>query len=1076
MKRILLLSFAFLTVIAFSAMAQRTVSGKVTDDSGETLPGVNVVIKGTTTGTTTDLDGNYRLSVDEGATLVFSFVGFETQEVQVGARTTIDISMGGATELQEVVVTAVGIESNKASLGYSVQNVGADDIKNSQETNLVNSLNGKVAGVTVVSSSGSPGASSNIRIRGNTSISGSNSPLFVVDGIPVDNNEYGNGVDGVSRSNRAIDLNPNDIENITVLKGAAATVLYGIRAANGAVIINTKKGKKGSLTVRLNSSVRMDQVNKLPPLQKEYSQGRAVGGALTYRGPETLEGNSWGPRISDLEFDGDETYPYDQNGRLVPAGTGNGQPARGYDNYDNFFVNGFTFDNTLSVSGGSEAVNYYFSVGNLEQNGVIPNSTWGRTSLKATVSSDLTDKLNVAMSANFINSGGFRVQQGSNTSGIMLGLLRTAPTFDNANGYSNGQDAADDPSTYEFPDGTQRSYRAGIYDSPFWVVNNNPFVDDVNRIIGYTAIEYKVLDWLSVSYKIGMDSYAEEINSAFNINSATQPGGSVNQLARNSKDINSDFLVKINRNVTDDINISAVLGHNYYSTNIVTQQTTGTTLSVPKFYHISNATTINGFKTVARRKLSGVFGQVNFAWRDQVFVNVSGRNDWSSILPSNDNSVFYPAVSLGWDFTETLGLSNGAILSYGKIRGSWAQVGNDGGNAFIFATDPYFSGATYGGDGFITTGGNFPFAGPGGTTNAFDRDNLLPNGNLRPELTTTTEVGAEVKLFGGRLGFDFTYYNTLTEDAIIAVDIAPSSGYNSAVQNVAEISNKGIELVVNGTPIQSGDFSWDVSVNFTKYENIVEKLAPGVETVSLAGFVSTTSRAVAGQPYGAIYGSGFKRTADGTLIMDAQGWPDEVDADFVLGDPNPDWLAGIRNTLAYKGLSFGMFWDIRQGGDMWNGTYGILKTFGVAEITAEQREIRGYVFDGVVQTGTDTDGNPVYAPNTTPVDFYSPIAGIGVNKWNRYAFGGLPEENIQSTSWVRLREISLGYSLPSSLVSSIGFKDLSLTLVGRNLLLFTEYNGIDPETNLTGASNGIGLDYFNNPNTKSYAITLNATF
>lgn len=1069
MKRILLLSFAFLTVVAFSAMAQRTVSGKVTDESGETLPGVNVVIKGTTTGTTTDLDGNYRLSVDEGATLVFSFVGFTAQEIAVGARTTIDLSMSGVTELQEVVVTAVGIETNRASLGYSVQNVKADDIRNAQETNLVNALNGKVAGVTVVSSSGSPGASSNIRIRGNTSISGGNSPLFVIDGIPIDNNEYGNGTGGVSRSNRAIDINPNDIASLTVLKGAAATVLYGIRAANGAVIITTKKGEAGAPVVSVNSSMRMDQINKMPDLQKTYSQGRSSGGALTYRGPDTGEGNSWGPAISTLEFDGSD-YPYDKNGRLVPVGTGNGQAANAYDNIDNFFVNGYTFDNSVSVSGGSESAKYYFSVGNLAQSGVIPNSTWGRTSIKLTTSADLSDKLSVALSANYINSGGFRVQQGSNTSGIMLGLLRTTPTFDNANGFSDGNDAAKVLSTFEFPDGTQRSYRGGIYDSPFWVVNNNPFRDEVNRVIGYTSLEYKVLDWLSVSYKIGLDSYSERINSAFNINSATQRVGSVNQVLRTSKDLNSDFLIKINKNISSDITMNAVLGHNYYSTNIITQQTTGTTLSVPKFYHISNATDPLGFEGVTRRKLMGVFGQVNLAWRDQVFLNVSARNDWSSILPKDNNAVLYPAVSLGWDFTETFGLSNGSILSYGKLRASYGQVGNDGGNAFIYATDPYFSVAGYGGDGFISTGGAFPGFG----VNAFDRNNTLPNGLLKPELTTTTEFGGEFKFFSGRLGFDVTYYSSLTTDAIIAVPIAPSTGFSTAIQNAAEISNDGIELVVTGTPIKSGDFSWDISINFTKYENVVEKLAPGVETISLAGFVSTTSRAVAGQPYGAIFGASFLRNDEGKLVVDSNGWPEQDPVEGAIGNPNPDWLAGVRNTLTFKGFSFGMLWDIRSGGDMWNGTYGILKTFGVHKVTESQREVKGYVFDGVVNTGTAE--NPVYVANTTPVDFYNPRFAASQNKWNRYSFGGLPEENIQDTSWLRLREVSLGYSLPKSMLSNIGFNNLSLTLTGRNLLLFTEYNGIDPETNLTGASNGIGLDYFNNPNTKSYAITLNASF
>jgi TonB-linked SusC/RagA family outer membrane protein len=1072
MKRILLLSFAFLTVVAFSAMAQRTVSGKVTDDSGESLPGVNVVIKGTTTGTTTDLDGNYRLSVDEGATLVFSFVGFESQEIAVGARTTIDLSMSGVTELQEVVVTAVGIETNRASLGYSVQNVKADDIRSSQETNLVNALNGKVAGVTVVSSSGSPGASSNIRIRGNTSISGSNSPLFVIDGIPIDNSEYGGGTDGVSRSNRAIDINPNDIASLTVLKGAAATVLYGMRASNGAVIITTKKGEIGAPTISVTSSVRMDQVNKLPELQKTYAQGRNVGGVAGYRGPETSEGNSWGPALSTLEFDGATDYPFDKNGRLVPVGTGNGKAAIGYDNYDNFFVNGFTYDNSVSVSGGTEAAKYYFSVGNLQQSGVIPKSNWGRTSVKVSTTSELTDKLSVSLSATYMNSGGQRVQQGSNTSGIMLGLLRTTPTFDNANGHTNGNDAAADLTSFEFPDGSQRSYRNGVYDSPFWVVNNNPFRDEVNRVFGFASADYKVLDWLSVSYKIGLDTYAERVNSAFNIGSATQPSGSVNQFIRSSTDYNSDFLIKINRNISSDITMNAVLGHNFFSTRVYTQQATGTTLSVPKFYHISNASTPLGFEGVNRRKLMGVFGQVNLAWRDQVFLNVSARNDWSSVLPNKKgaNDVLYPAVSLGWDFTETFGLSNGSILSYGKVRASYGQVGNDGGIGFTFLTDPYYSVATWGGDGFISSGGQFPAA----FGNAFDRNGTLPNGLLKPELTTTTEVGGEFKFFSGRLGFDVTYYNSLTTDAIIAVPIAPSSGYNQAIQNAAEISNKGIELVATGTPIKSGDFSWDISVNFTKYENIVEKLAPGVETISLAGFVSTTSRAVAGQPYGALFGASFLRNDAGQLVIDENGWPEQDPVEGAIGNPNPDWLAGVRNTLTYKGFSFGMLWDIRSGGDMWNGTYGILKTFGVHKVTESQREVKGYVFDGVVNTGTAEA--PVYVANTTAVDFYNPRFPISQNKWNRYAFGGLPEENMQDTSWLRLREVSLGYALPKSMLSNIGFNNLSITLTGRNLLLFTEYNGIDPETNLTGASNGIGLDYFNNPNTKSYAITLNASF
>ncbi len=1075
MRKFLLLSFMLMFAFAFSdSWAQeRTVSGKVTSiEDGSTLPGVNVVLKGTTSGTVTDIDGNFKLAVpSEGGSLVFSFIGLATEEVAIGARSVIDIQMSpDVKQLSEVIVTAVGLEANKASIGYSVQNVAADEVRQAQETNVVNALSGKVAGVQIISSAGTPGGSAQINIRGKTSISGGNSPLFVIDGIPIDNSEFGNGTDGVNRSNRAIDINPADIASLTVLKGAAATVLYGIRAANGAIIITTKRGKSGKPVVSFSTSTRVDKVNKLPELQSTYAQGSAVGGVITYRGPETGEGNSFGPKISDLEFDGATDYPYDQGGRLVAAGTGNGVPARAYDNLDNFFVNGVTYDNNLSVAGGSDVANYFVSAGHLYQTGIIPVSDFARTSLRATVSSDITDKLSISMSANYVRSGGYRVQQGSNVSGIMLGLLRNTPTFDIGNGLT-GREAAGQVSTYERPSGAQRNYRGGGgYDNPFWTTRNSPFNDVVNRVIGYTAVEYKITDWLSASYKLGIDYYSENIKSAFNIGSRTQSVGEVNLLDRNSKDLNSDLLLKFNKSI-NDFTVGGVIGHNFYSNQVDTHQTVGTTLSVPKFYDISNTSSVQGFESTARRKLHGVFGQVNVGWDETVFLNLSARNDWSSVLPKDNNSVFYPAVSLGYVVSNTLGLTDTPIFSYIKLRASWGQVGNDGGSAFIYSTDPYFSVATFGGDGFISTGGNFPAF---GGVNAFDRNNTLPNGQLKPELTTTSEIGAELKFFKGRLGLDVTYYDSKTEDAIIAVDVAPASGFNSAIQNAAVVTNTGVELVLNASPIRSDDFSWDIDVNFTKYKNTVESLSPGIETVSLAGFVSTTSRAVAGQPYGAIFGAKFLRNDQGELVMGSDGWPEQDPIEGVIGDPNPDWLAGIRNTINFKGVSLSALLDIRQGGDVWNGTYGILKTFGMHEVTAQQREIKGYVFEGVQNTGTDEA--PVYVPNTTPVDFYNPRFGASQNKWNRYAFGGLPEENIQDASWVRLREVTLSYALPKSVLSNTFVSDLKVSLSGRNLLLFTEYNGIDPETNLTGASNGFGLDYFNNPNTKSYSVTVSATF
>lgn len=1072
MKRILLSCSVWLLLLGISTSTlraqDRTITGKVTSaEDGTSLPGVNVIVKGTTTGTTTNAEGNYTIAeVTQNATLVFSFIGLVTQEIAIGEQNVVNVKLASETqELSEVVVTAIGIESSKRSLGYSIQEVNADELVKARETNLVNALNSKVAGVTVVGSSGSPGASANIRIRGNTSINGSNSPLFVVDGVPIDNSSVGNDVGGVDNSNRAIDINPNDIQSLSILKGPAATVLYGIRAANGAVIITTKKGKSGRPTITFNSAYTLDQVNKLPELQTTYAQGRpgdtngdGVLDAFIYRGPETGEGNSFGPRISDLEFSGETDYAYDKNGSLVPRGTGNGIPAKAYDPYT-FFVNGQTFDNNISVSGGSDVLTYYFSAGRLSQTGIVPNSDFQRNSFKTTIDAKLSDKLSAGISANYVNSGGNRIQRGSNISGVMLGLLRNTPTFDISNGYDNGNDAADDPTTYQLPDGTQRSYRAGIYDNPYWTVNKNPFKDNVNRVIGNVNASYQLLPWLKASYKLGIDFYNDRRNSAFDINSAAQPTGQVNQFSRSASNLNSDFLLQVNRDLSESFSLNASIGHNYFSTNVVTQETDGFTLGAPGFYHISNATDLQASETISRRKLHGVFGNVNIGFRNLLFLELSGRNDWSSTLPENNNSFFYPAASVGFVFTEAFGMNESNILPYGKLRFSAGQVGND---ALLYATANYFNKAVSGGDGF-TDGITFPAFG----VNAFERDAVAGNPNIKAELTTTYEVGGEFKFLKNRLGLDVTYYDKTTTDQIIEADISPATGFNGRIINAGTIKNTGIELVFNATPVQTPSFNWNIDVNFTRYRTEVEELAPGVETITLAGFTSTSSRVVAGQPYGAIYGSRFQRNDGGQLIIGANGWPLVEPTDGVIGNPNPDWVAGVRNTFSYKGLTLTALLDIRQGGDIWNGTGGIIRTFGTAKVTGDEREITGYVYEGVTEAGE---------VNTTPVDFANPALGISGNKWTRYAFGGISEESIEDGSWVRLREVTLTYSLPAGLFKSIFVSGASISLTGRNLFLITDYTGIDPETNLTGASNGFGLEYFNMPNTRSYGASINVTF
>ena len=1054
MKKLFLPLFLILFVVGF-AVGQRTVTGTITGSDGEPLIGASVLVKGTSVGTVSDFEGNYSLDVpDERKILVFSYTGYTAQEFELGVSNVLDVVLEEGVALGEVIVTAIGLESNRAKIGYAVQNVKAEEITNSKETNLLNALAGKVAGVTVTSSSGSPGSSSTVRIRGNVSIGRSNSPLFVVDGVPIDNSEIGNAVDGVDQSNRGIDINPNDIASMTVLKGPSATALYGVRAANGAVVITTKTGQAGKPVINITTRYSVDQINQLPNRQSLYAQGRPVGGVSTWRGPHTGEGFSWGPAIADLEFDGSE-YEYDRNGRLVAKGTGNGTPARAYDAYD-FFKNGQTYDLNASISGGNETMRYFISAGSLSSDGTSPNATFKRNSFRVKIDADLSEKFEASMSANYVNSGGNRLQRGSNIQGVMLGLLRNTPTFDVGNG-KVGQEAADDPSSYLLADGRQRSYRAGIYDNPYWVANKNPFTDDVNRVIGYASLAYNVNDWMKLTYKLGIDTYSDRRNGAFDINPGRSPG-SVNQSTISNTDLNQDILLTMSRNLSPSFGISATVGGNAFTTSYFNQNANGTTLSAPNFYHISNASDIVAGEVINKKRLLGLFGTVDLSYEDYLFLNLTGRNDWSSSLPKENNTFQSYSASVGFAFTEALNMQGNTILPYGKLRASYGVVGND---APIYATSNYFGQAASGGDGFITAI-NFPAYG----TNAFERNVGLGNDQIVPEKTATWEVGGEFKFLRGRLGLDVTYFSSKSEDQIISVQLPASTGFTSVIQNAGEITNKGWEIILDGSPISSSTgFNWDISANFTAIENTVETLAEGVDNIFLAGFTSTQSVVIPGQPYGVIWGDGFQRTDDGTLIIDDNGWPLASPEKQILGDPNPDFTIGIRNTFSFKGITLSGLLDIRQGGDMWCGTCGVMGYFGMTEQSATERD-DVVVFDGVTQDG---------GVNNTPVALADPAGGIGSFYRVRYGFG-YSEMEIFDTSWLRLRELTVSYSLPKSMLSNLFLQGVDISLTGRNLWLSTDYPGIDPETNLTGSSNGFGLDYFNQPNSRSYNATVVLTF
>ncbi|MEQ9439413.1 MAG: SusC/RagA family TonB-linked outer membrane protein [Cyclobacteriaceae bacterium] len=1072
MRNILLFNFCLLlSLTTHWSYAQQTVSGRVTSADDQTpLPGVNVLEEGTTNGTITDLNGDYRVTLtSDNPRLVFSFIGFAQQTVEVNGQSSLDITMASDTrQLSEIVVTAAGIEANKRELGYSIQNVDAEEIVQSRETNFVSALSGKVAGVQVTSSGGTPGAAAQIRIRGNKSVQGSNAPLFVIDGIPIDNSTYNTadspeddvsnlGSGGVTNSNRAIDINPEDVESLTVLKGPAATVLYGIRAANGAVVITTKKGQRNTKPkISYDFGYTVDQINKLPDLQTTYAQGAVVDGVPDFQA--ALNGfttsTSWGPRIDGLRY-ADEATPWDPYGLVVPASDprATSRVARAYNNAEDFFQTGSNATHNVSVSGGTAATNYFFSIGRLDQSGIMPNSFFDRTSFRATTSTEVFKNFNVSFSANYINSGGKRLQNGSNTSGVMLGLLRTAPSFDNSAGYL-------------FEDGTQRAYRGGsVYDNPYFTVNKNYTTDDVNRIIGYSQLSYEALPWLNFTYRLGVDTYSDERLFRNDVNSSSvQAGQAINQTI-NSKDINSDFLMTIKKEVSGNIGLNFTVGHNYYSKDVAINRIDGQGLASPGFFNMASATAVNVAEGVTRRKLYGLFGTLTVNIADQLFVNLSGRNDWSSTLPEANNSFFYPAASLGWDFTQTFAIDN-PIFSYGKLRASWGQVGND---APFAVTNSGFAQSRVR-DGWTTPQGViFPALG----LNAFNPDGLLGNDQLKAETTTTMEVGADLQFFNGRIGLDLTYFDATTTDAILNIDIPSASGWQQRAVNSAELRNYGIEAALTANIISSEAFNYDVTLNFTRIRNKVEKLAEGIPFITIDPF--GTQRIAEGEPFGIFYGTRFLRDDQGRKVIDpAKGLPFEDPNEGIVGDPNPDFLLGFRNTFTWKGVKLSFLLDIRQGGDVYNGTKGVLNNFGVGAETLDRNE--RVVFDGVLGQVQD-DGTIVATEQANTIEVVKGGTDGGTNYYQNYGFVNLTELTIEDGSWVRLRDLSLSYELPSQWLESSPFRGVNVGFIARNLFLFTDYTGIDPETNLTGASsNVIGYDYFNNPNTKSYGVSVGLTF
>ncbi|MCU0390894.1 MAG: SusC/RagA family TonB-linked outer membrane protein [Thermoflexibacter sp.] len=1022
MKKHYLLTILLWCFLVGHLLAQgRTISGKITAaDDGSPLPGVNVLLKGSSSGAISDAEGNYKISVsNENAILVFSFIGYKSREVVVGSQTTINVTLEADTrQLSEVVVTSFGIEQERKSLGYSVQEVSSKDILKSQEPNLVNAMRGQLSGVMIQNSSGSPGAGANIIIRGITSMSpnANNQPLFVIDGIPVSNetnsgntqpstgsNAIAGSSEQFSASNRIADLNPNDIESISVLKGPSASALYGLRAANGVIIITTKKGTSGRAVVNYNLSVGIDEVNKFPLRQAIYREG--IQGRIRLNADQSVS-----------------TTRFQDFGPKYPDG------ATVYDNFENIWRTGSNVSNNLSVSGGNERTTYYTSVSHLNQIGVAPSSDWKRLNFSLKGSTKITEKLRVDGSATYTQSGGVRANGGDKS--ILSALNYHSSTFD--------------VNDYKFPNGTQKNYSLGIIDNPRYLSEVSTLTDKVNRLVGFVGLNYSPTNWLNIRYQLGTDVYSDERRRVAppGLDISSQVNGFIVEERYNYKEINSNLLVTLNKQFNDDLRGTLVLGNQVTDIDNSGVTVRGENYSLSNFNDISNTSIFFPSRTASLRRLVGVFGSATLEYKGMLFLGLTGRNDWSSTLPAENRSFFYPSVSLSWVFSETFKLDDNPIINAGKLRISTASVGKD---AAPYRVGNYFTGAA-----------DFPF----GSINGFRLSTISGSLTLQPERTQSYEIGTELGFLRNRLTLDATYFVQESRNQITTIPISNATGFASFVANAGVIENRGFELLLNGRIIDNTNFRWSASLNWSRLRGTVKTMPDGIREIIFQNDV-IVNKIVEGGRVGDLWGFPYKRR-NGQLLIDNNGYPfTTLDTLKVAGNAMPDWFGGITNTFTYKGITLSFLVEVRQGGDAYD--VGMRNRFrnGV-DIRTENRN-QELVFNGVTETGQ---------PNTRAVfldrdNFY--------NVAQRYA--SVSDVLLQKTSWVRLRNVSIGYSLPERMLSKTFIKNLRFTATGNNLLLSTPFMGFDPESIQNGAgSNAFGYVGQTIPAVRNFTFSLNATF
>jgi TonB-linked SusC/RagA family outer membrane protein len=1045
-KLLMTLATALFFVTVVSAQ-DRTISGRVTNDKNVPIEGASVLSDDGKQGTQTNSAGMYSLKVPSSVkTLVFTAINYTKATGTIrGTTLNVTMSVSATGDLKEVVVTALGIARDKRSLGYASQNIKGEELANKGEVNIVNALQGKVAGVSITNASGGAGSSVNINIRGISSFQNSNQPLFVIDGVPVSNdvdrtNSGPNGTLGDNQpANRALDIDMNNVESINILKGSAAAALYGSRAASGAIIITTKKGgsAKGKAEVLLNSSYSFQNAFGLPKVQNMYGQG--AGGVYS-----ATTNNSFGPKFGST--------PSITNGLViggvpVPVTTYQAYP----NNINDFFRQAYTGENSATVNTGDAVRNQTFSIGNVTQTGILYNTYLKRTNVRFGANAPVGDKLKIGGSLTYTNTA----QQGTlggNNSGL-ASLLGLARNIDLTSYRVNG--------TYKNANGTNNYLLPGV-DNPYFDQFENPLVSNLNRFTGNFNIGYDMFKWLNISYRLGGDMYTDRRKQIFAISSGRVPAGNVREEMFFRNELNGDLIIRAQKSniFHSDLSVIGLIGQNINQRRFQNIAVQGDALAIPGFYNVSNGPTltVGSGESSSLQRLVGYYAQASFSYKNWAFLELTGRADQSSTLPASKNTYFYPSANLGLVFTDALEIKSD-IFSYGKIRASYAKVGKD---APPYQLTNLFVPGSFGNN---VSSVSFPFNNGTVTLPGFAASSRLSSlVPLSPEFKTSYEAGINLQFLKNRVSLDVTYYSDDSKAQIINVAIPPSTGFRTNTTNIGELTNKGLEITASATVVKTRNFTWDLSANYTRQRNKVVSIAQGVDNSAIPGsaFTGSIPSFKVGYPYGVIIGGLIPRSSDGQrLINPATGLYQPTVAGGVLADPNADYQFGVTNTLNYKGFSLGATFDFTKGGQVLSFTAATYKARGALDITAVDRE-QPHILPGVIDIG----GGKFIQNN---------IQISGQSYWNG-AMGGLQSEfNVYDATVFHLRDITFGYNVPTEMTKRIKISGLRFGLFARNVFYVAPNSPIDPQLNTQGAGNIRGLDLQGTPNVRSIGANLKIT-